>query len=73
MVTLNGLPASWENFKQGVCARSKLPKFDRLKANCIQEECNLISRGIIDESKNEGFQALTTKLKRKKGKYSRKR
>ena len=73
LVTLNGLPSSWENFRQGVCAHSKLSKFDRLKADCIQEECNLISRGIIDESKNEGFQALTTKLKGKKGKYSHKR
>ena len=28
MVTLNGLPTLWENFRQGVCASSKLPKFD---------------------------------------------
>lgn len=30
MLALNGLPSSWESFIQGISARSKLPKFDRL-------------------------------------------
>jgi hypothetical protein len=29
-VALNGLPRSWEPFVQGICAREKLPDFDRL-------------------------------------------
>ena len=37
MVTSNKLCASWENFRQWVCAHSKLPKFDRLKVDYIQE------------------------------------
>lgn len=42
----NGLPTSWESFIQGISTRSKLPKFDRLKTDCIQEEYRLITRGI---------------------------
>ena len=37
MVTLNGLPSSWESFIQSVCGREKLPKFDRLLVDCVQE------------------------------------
>jgi hypothetical protein len=29
-VALNGFPGSWEPFVQGICAREKLPPFDRL-------------------------------------------
>ena len=28
--TLNGFPPSWDPFVQGICARRKLPKFDKL-------------------------------------------
>ena len=28
--TLNGFPPSWNPFVQGICARRKLPKFDKL-------------------------------------------
>ena len=31
--TLNGFPTFWIPFVQGVCARSKLPKFDKLWAH----------------------------------------
>jgi hypothetical protein len=31
--TLNGFPTFWIPFVQGVCARSKLPKFDKLWAD----------------------------------------
>lgn len=40
MVSLNGLPLSWEKFRQGIGACPELPKFDRLQAGYIQEECN---------------------------------
>lgn len=57
MLALNGLPTSWESFIQGISARSKLPKFDRLKTDCIQEESRLITRGIGINSQNEEMQA----------------
>ena len=40
MVSLNGIPLSWENFTQGIGACLELPKFDQLQAHYIQEECN---------------------------------
>ena len=30
LTTLNGFPSSWDVFVQGICARKKLPKFDRI-------------------------------------------
>jgi hypothetical protein len=42
--TLNGFPSSWDPFVQGICARSKLPKFDKLWIDCSQEESRLISK-----------------------------
>lgn len=45
MIILNGLPLSLDSFIQGISARPKLPKFDRLKIDCLQEELRLISRG----------------------------
>lgn len=33
-MTLNGFPPSWCSFVQGICARSRLPKFDKLWADC---------------------------------------
>jgi len=50
--TLNGFPTFWIPFVQGVCARSKLPKFDQLWADCTHEESRLADqqkRLIIDE------------------------
>ena len=34
-VALNGFPKPWEPFVQGICAREKLPSFDRLWIDCI--------------------------------------
>ena len=50
--TLNGFPTFWIPFVQGVCARSKLPKFDKLWEDCTREESRLSDqhkRLIIDE------------------------
>jgi hypothetical protein len=50
--TLNGFPTFWIPFVQGVCARSKLPKFDKLWADCTNEESRLVDqqkRLIVDE------------------------
>jgi hypothetical protein len=42
--TLNGFPSPWDPFVQGICARRKLPKFNKLWADCTQEESRLISK-----------------------------
>ena len=38
ITTLNGLPRSCVSFIQGICARKKLVKFNRLWEECSQEE-----------------------------------
>lgn len=42
---LGGLPNSWESFVQGISARSKIPKLDRLRFDCLQEESRLMTKG----------------------------
>jgi hypothetical protein len=42
--TINRFPSSWDPFVQGICVRSKLPKFDKLWTDCTQEESRLISK-----------------------------
>jgi hypothetical protein len=39
--TLNGFPTFWIPFVEGVCARNKLPKFDKLWADCTHKESRL--------------------------------
>ena len=38
MTTLNGLPMTWDSFIQGIYARKKLVKFNRLWEEYSQEE-----------------------------------
>jgi hypothetical protein len=50
--TLNGFQTFWIPFVQGACVRSKLPKFDKLWADCTHEESRLADqqkRLIVDE------------------------
>jgi hypothetical protein len=62
--TLNGFPPSWDPFVQGICARRKLPKFDKLWADCSQEESRLISKKQkVDDEEN---QALAAQVKKRK-------
>jgi hypothetical protein len=72
MLALNGLPSSWESYIQGISARSKLPKFDRLRADCIREESRLAARGIGQSSTNEDIHVLATQSSKKKGKDRKK-
>ena len=44
MITLNGLPISWDSFIQGICARRNLISFNRLWEECTQEEDQMITR-----------------------------
>lgn len=73
MIALNGLPISWENFRQGKSACSKLPKFDRLKDDCIQEECSLLSQGIGINPTKDDIKILTTQANKRGEKTNLKR
>lgn len=78
MLALNGLPHSWEPFIQSISGRSKLPKFDQLRADCIQEESRLTARGIVKSSQNEDTHVLATQSTKKrkywkKGNFKRNR
>ena len=44
MTILNGLPTSSESFIQTKSGRTKLPKFDRLWADCTKEETRITTR-----------------------------
>ena len=44
MTTLNGLPRSWDSFIQGIRARKKLVKCNRLWDECSQEEAQIAAR-----------------------------
>jgi hypothetical protein len=65
-ITLNGLPSSWESFVQSICGREKLPQFDRLWTDCIQEEARVLSKKSLQKPQDEGTQALTAHTRRKK-------
>jgi hypothetical protein len=69
IMALKGLPSSWDTFRQGVCSRSKLPKFERLKADCIQEECMEVARGQNVSSSKEELHVLSTQVNKKKRKF----
>jgi hypothetical protein len=66
--TINGFPTFWIPFVQGVCARSKLPKFDKLWAYSTHEESRLANqhkRLIVDEEED------ITVQKNKRGSFKR--
>ena len=62
---LRGLPDSWESFIQSVSGRSKMPKYDRLWADCSEEEARLAAKhgNAYDEN-----QALAARSSHQKGK-----
>ena len=44
LMTIDGLPNSWETFAQGVSARDKFLDFNRLKGDCLQEESRKLKK-----------------------------
>ena len=72
MLALNGLPLSWESYIQGISARSKLPKFDRLRADCIHYASRLMVRGVGQNSTNEEIHVLAAQPSKKKGRSGKK-
>jgi hypothetical protein len=76
-MALRGILGSWEPFVQGIFARQKLLEFDRIWANCIQEETRLVSRDDMDgmvKSRNDENQGLATCTRKgRKGSPGRRR
>lgn len=74
LIALDGLPSIWETFVQGISARDEFPKFDRLKADCLQEESRQNKKGIKQKNIDEDLQVLNTNSNKKsKQKQFRKR
>jgi hypothetical protein len=72
-VALNGFSKAWEPFIMGICAREKLPKWERLWDDCIQEETRRESRsGKQGGGATDDNLALVSKTKKGKGKVVKK-
>jgi hypothetical protein len=69
-VALNGFTKSWEPFVKGVCAREKLPNWERLWDDCIQEETREESKANRQGDGEENL-ALVSQAKKGKGKGSK--
>jgi hypothetical protein len=59
-VALNGFLRSWEPFVLGICAREKLPPFDRLWIDCTQEEARIESKNVKQRGIDDENMALAT-------------
>jgi hypothetical protein len=66
-VALNGFTGCWEPFMQGICAREKLPPFDRLWIDCIQEEARIESKNGRQRGSDDENQALVANARKGKG------
>jgi hypothetical protein len=64
--TCNSFPSSWDPFIQGICARRKLPKFNKLSEDCTQEQSRLISKS--QKINNDENQSHVDQVKKKKEK-----
>jgi hypothetical protein len=64
--TLNGFPSSWDPFFQGICAKRKLPKFNKLWADYTQEEYRLISNS--KKNNDDENQKISSQVKKRKEK-----
>ena len=58
MTTLNGLPPFWESFIQTISGQTKLPKFDKLWAECTQEERRIAAHQRLHGAQPEENQAF---------------
>lgn len=61
MMSLNGLPSTWEPFIQEINARVELPQLDRLRGDCIQEESRLAMKGKFRNPHDNDHNVLTAK------------
>ncbi len=63
-IVLKGFPPSWESFIQGICAREKLPEFDRLWSDCAQREIRMKPKSNDQEHIDPENLALTACAKK---------
>ena len=68
MTTLNGLPPSWESFIQTISGRTKLPNFDKLWAECTEEETRITTCQRLHGAQLEDNQAFISHAKKGNGK-----
>ena len=58
---------SWESFIQTISGRTKLPKFDKLWAECTQEETRITTRQRLHSARPEENQAFISHAKKGMG------
>lgn len=63
---LRGLLDSWESFVDSVSGRSKMPKYDRLWADCTKEEARLAAKHGRLYDENQAFATHSRPWKGKK-------
>ena len=71
-LALLGLPKSWHSYQDSVNGRDKLPDWERLWSNLMQEEIRRSTRDGASSSKHDDEEnlALASKAKKGKGKAS---
>eukprot|EP00253_Pinus_taeda_P027856 PITA_27856 len=70
-IALLGLPKSWHSYQESVDGREKLPDWERLWSDLMQEEIRQSTRdGSSSKHDDEDNLALVTKAKKGKGKAS---
>ena len=60
LMVIDGLLDSWETFSEGVSARDKLPDFNRIKGDCLQEESRQLKKGGKLKTEDEELHVLNT-------------
>lgn len=63
---LRGLIDSWESFIQILCGHSRMPKYDRLWADCSKEEARLVAKHGNSDDENQALAACFSHQKGKK-------
>eukprot|EP00253_Pinus_taeda_P020875 PITA_20875 len=66
-IAVNGLPRSWMNFADGVCARETLPTWERFWDDCIQTEIRKGQLGAAKPVEQDEDVALSARGKKGKG------
>ena len=54
---VRGLPNAWESFVQSVTGRDNLPKYDRLWADCVEEEARIMAKSGETRQENQALAA----------------
>ena len=73
LMAIDRLLDSWETFAQGISARDKLPDFNRLKNDCLQEESRKLKKGGKLKLEDEELHVLNTNSYKGKKKHFKKK